>query len=392
MNKTILFCADGTWNGPETVSDGKLDTHKSPTNVYKLFTRLMGTPTDDHWGLGFLNSIEKRATNSDKSREQVAMYCHGVGDNHYLPSEKYLGGLFGAGMTTRLRLGYEFISREYSAGDTIIIIGFSRGAYTARALADMVGAVGVLRQDVAQSHGPFSAAASAWLQYLAGAFTTTDDLAMHSSHFVALSEKVHETLLGKTLSKDDFIADVEIAAVAVWDTVGSIGVSFVDGDTRIDHYNLASETLGSHIKVALHAVSLDEKRILFTPTLWKRVGAENRLTQTLFAGDHSDVGGGHPDQSLSELTLAWMMAQLEATQLPILWNTPISNAHAANALGPAHEHGELIPAKLICDRRFDPETYSLSVSQSVRDRIGHNVKVGNRIALYDPPALPTSLR
>src|SRR5258706_12336137 len=40
--------------------------------------------------------------------------------------------------------GYTFLSRQYAPGDAIHIVGVSRGAYTARALAGMICAVGLL--------------------------------------------------------------------------------------------------------------------------------------------------------------------------------------------------------------------------------------------------------
>lgn len=40
--------------------------------------------------------------------------------------------------------GYQFIMRYYSPGDCIYIFGFSRGAYTARFLAEMLQKIGLL--------------------------------------------------------------------------------------------------------------------------------------------------------------------------------------------------------------------------------------------------------
>ena len=40
--------------------------------------------------------------------------------------------------------GYSFIMRYYSPGDAIYIFGFSRGAYTARFLAEMLHSIGLL--------------------------------------------------------------------------------------------------------------------------------------------------------------------------------------------------------------------------------------------------------
>jgi uncharacterized protein (DUF2235 family) len=55
-----------------------------------------------------------------------------------------LGGALGAGLITRIVRGYTFLSRSWATGDRMFTIGFSRGAYTARALADLVAAKGLL--------------------------------------------------------------------------------------------------------------------------------------------------------------------------------------------------------------------------------------------------------
>lgn len=39
---------------------------------------------------------------------------------------------------------YNFICTNYVDGDSIILIGFSRGAFTARSVADMIGSIGLL--------------------------------------------------------------------------------------------------------------------------------------------------------------------------------------------------------------------------------------------------------
>lgn len=43
--------------------------------------------------------------------------------------------------------GYSFLMNNYHIGDKISIFGFSRGAYTARALAGMLSKVGLLPKD-----------------------------------------------------------------------------------------------------------------------------------------------------------------------------------------------------------------------------------------------------
>ena len=57
----------------------------------------------------------------------------------------------------------------------------------------------------------------------------------------------------------------------------------------------------------MHAVSLDEMRLLFTPTLWEK---RDGIKQVLFAGSHSDVGGGYKEAGLSDIALKWMIDEL----------------------------------------------------------------------------------
>ena len=107
MSKKIIFCADGTW-----------DTPQSATNVEKLF-----------------NGLSKSAT-------QVPFYDKGVGATG-LPIEHLVGGAFGLGLFQKVKDGYSQIAQVYDAGDEIFLFGFSRGAYTARSLAGMIAVCGL---------------------------------------------------------------------------------------------------------------------------------------------------------------------------------------------------------------------------------------------------------
>lgn len=46
-----------------------------------------------------------------------------------------------------IREGYNFICANYVDGDDIILIGFSRGAFTARSIADLIGSIGLLNTE-----------------------------------------------------------------------------------------------------------------------------------------------------------------------------------------------------------------------------------------------------
>ena len=76
------------------------------------------------------------------------------------------------------------------------------------------------------------------------------------------------------------------------DTFPASGIVFENG------------TLGAHVEKAVHLLSLDEKRILFQPTLFN---CDERVTEIWFAGVHSDIGGSYWFDGLSDITLEFML-------------------------------------------------------------------------------------
>ena len=113
MSKRIVLCADGTWNTPHGPAEMPNDT-----NVRKLFLLL----------------------NDDDS--QLKYYDSGVGTDGS-PFEHFFGGTMGDGLFQKVQDGYAFLSYVWDPGDEIYLIGFSRGAYTARSLGGMIAGFGV---------------------------------------------------------------------------------------------------------------------------------------------------------------------------------------------------------------------------------------------------------
>jgi uncharacterized protein (DUF2235 family) len=139
MPKNIVFCADGTWNGPNSKDDDN-DGIPDTTNVWKLFCTLAGDPKQESVLLASEQEIVEPGAGG-----QVAKYLHGVGDSRNI-AIKLLGGVFGDGLIARIVRGYTYISRNYEPDDAIFLIGFSRGAYTVRALGGMIADVGLLNK------------------------------------------------------------------------------------------------------------------------------------------------------------------------------------------------------------------------------------------------------
>ncbi|GLH69739.1 hypothetical protein GETHPA_12720 [Geothrix rubra] len=301
MAKNLVFCADGTWNGPGEAGEG-LRTG-SPTNVFKLFANLEGL--DSPASLRLADEQERRAADAADRPVQLAKYLHGVGDSEN-PLVKFLGGAFGAGLIARVVRGYTFLSRNYEAGDAIYLVGFSRGAYTARALAGLVAKQGLMdasRLDLADKEAAYRWGSAVWYRH---------------------QQSLHDTFMGRLQS---FVADlpgflsrppgtdqlirVPLRAVAVWDTVGAMGIpAFAADHERLDLFRFADTKLSPRVACGLHAVSVDEIRQDFDPTLWD---PDPRIVQALFPGAHADVGGGYPagsESGLSDGALAWMQDRL----------------------------------------------------------------------------------
>jgi uncharacterized protein (DUF2235 family) len=77
---------------------------------------------------------------------------------------KLLGLAFGYGIKENLAEAYEYLMGHYRPGDRIFVFGFSRGAYTARALCGMSHRAGLMR-----------AGAENLVPYLVASYTKGDD-------------------------------------------------------------------------------------------------------------------------------------------------------------------------------------------------------------------------
>jgi uncharacterized protein (DUF2235 family) len=303
MAKNIIFCADGTWNNPG--QDENDDSIPDPTNVYKLFIWLAGAVTAAT--LRAADEQEKWLV-TGATIEQVAKYIHGVGDSRN-PINKIFGGTFGAGVIARIARGYTFISRHYEKNANIYITGFSRGAYTARALAGMIASQGVLRKELTEDKElAYRRAAQVWYRYRSAAHTKTSILA----HFAEVTANLPAFISQKSIKKSDLVAVDRIAAVAVWDTVGAMGFPLrVGREENNDAFQFTNLDLSPKVGMGFHAVALDEQRTNFEPTLWNDA---TNVKQLLFPGAHSDVGGGYPtanhESELSDIALQWMQQEL----------------------------------------------------------------------------------
>ena len=313
--KNLIVCCDGTWNSPDNEDDGVL----APTNVFKLF-----------------NAVDLEADIT-----QLTRYQAGVGTGGAI--DKLVGGALGFGLGEDIRDCYQWLSLKYQPGDNIYLFGFSRGAFTARSLAGMIGRFGIL----------------------------------DPSNIKDLEAKVKKVYRDgyrnqKPLTDINFYASSnQVKFVGVWDTVGSLGIpndkvllNLFDNASR---YKFHDTKLGSHIEFARHAVAIDEKRGSFTPTLWDVKTNTDKIKQVWFPGVHSDVGGGYKESGLSDCALKWMID--EAKNKGIIFQDKLVKQIKPNPYDVKHESHVGLMKALITAPRSIPKIGTINkFSQSTRDR------------------------
>jgi len=277
--KDIVVLCDGTANQVNILSQ---------TNVLRLARLLQKTGGD---------------------RRQVVYYDPGLGTEGAPGAltpfgrwvTKGLGLVFGYGLKKNLSDAYAFLVQHYEPGDRIYIFGFSRGAYTARALTGLLQRVGLLERGcdnlIPYAIRYFQKRDDHQLNFFKQRFSRTYHLAWRDvvpdiAEIPALKEKASRPSRGV----------IPVHFLGVWDTVKSIGtlrsqVTLPDTDWLPNMIN------------GRHAVALDEKRSQYRPELWGSdtdSGHAERLKEKRFqtclhadvetmwfAGVHSDVGGGY---------------------------------------------------------------------------------------------------
>lgn len=274
--------------------------------------------------------------------------------------------------------GYRFLMRSYEPGDNVYIFGFSRGAYSARALAAMLHKVGLLLRDNEELI-PF-----AWDTFK--------------------REHRKEVVDG---FRSTFSRVIDIHFVGVWDTVSSVGWMW-------NPQHLPYSADNPSVKYLRHAMALDERRAYFPQNMWRGTSTNPQaVKQVWFPGVHCDVGGGYkepPEAGLSKSALAWMVREAESQGLLVdgaMKSLVIPAADTAqyaapNALGMQHESlagwwwiAEFVPKPYMDPahnfrrrlmvhlgrHRFVPDDPVPDVHQSVVDRMARKPE-------YKPSNLP----
>lgn len=271
MKRIVIFC-DGTWNTPDEQEDGK----PCQTNVVKLANALR--------------------THSDDGIEQKLYYDIGIGAEGS-KLKRIFDGATGTGISANILQAYTFIIQNYQPGDELFFFGFSRGAFTVRSIVGLIRNSGMLDQKYIDK--------------------TEQAYNLYRSRYPSVHPRSEEaTLFRKSFAVEE---STKIKFIGVWDTVGALGNPLrFRGRGLFARANQFHDTeISSKIENAFHALAIDEKRKNFQATLWhqKQKVEGQRLEQVWFPGVHSDVGGGYPETSLSDIALLWLKEKAEQCHL-----------------------------------------------------------------------------
>jgi len=272
QGRNLVLCCDGTAN----------QFAQDRTNVVKLFYCL-----------------------KQDSDRQIAYYHPGVGtmepagalSNWERKITRLRGLAFGYGLDRDIADAYTFLMNFYQPGDRVFLFGFSRGAYTARAVASLVHMYGLL-----------PAGNVAFVPYAVRMLTgvQSSDKSTKEQAF-ALASQFRDTF--------DPARRCPLHFVGVWDTVSSVG--WIGNPLHLPHTADNSAILHGR-----HAVAIDERRAFFRTNLWlpdysSQDAGPKDMKQVWFPGTHCDVGGGYPEaeSGLSKIALEWMLKEAEALGL-----------------------------------------------------------------------------
>lgn len=360
--KRLVCALDGTWND---------DDGASPlTNVAKLSRAVV---YEDNRGV-----------------RQLVRYVVGIASSQD-HSLAFLKGALGFEISDRIKAGYEFLCNAYEPGDEIYLFGFSRGAYEARSLASFITLFGLATK------GCDFSLEDAWRVYRQPE---------RKRNFDAIAE------IGAACHYP-----VRIRCLGLWDTVGNPYRSWGWLSRKLDYHDMR---LHDTIDVALHALSIDEARSPFRPTLLTypedgRLPSRQHVEQMWFAGTHADIGGGWPETALSDIALLWMAERVQAkTSLAIDIDKlrqnskpdPLGLQHASSTGWP-YAFSRLMPANRLIQQSLEDQpstrgqrsgkvgrnliSLNETIHESVLLRLGQTVKEASngtvRDIVYEPTAL-----
>lgn len=318
IKQHLAIFLDGTWN-----------TEDDSTNVLNAYH----------------NTIEGLVEGKDEKGNPISImqkryYDRGVGTS---VSDNVRGGGYGMGLEKNVREAYNWLVDNYNDKDKIFIFGFSRGAYTARSLAGLIAACGLVRRGapitVTQLWNGYAFISSNrehnkdykwWEETL-----DIEKNKQNNEYFGRITDLYSRSEKEPLINKSEELVRnwsirVPISYLGIYDTVGAMGVQAlgIPGlKSKLDqNHNLSPSGLFMKCR---HALAIDEHRSSFrlTPILdfvhnipkpKETIDFyKDRIHQMWFAGVHSNIGGGYANNVLSTAPYNWIMEGAQKAGLTV---------------------------------------------------------------------------
>lgn len=321
--RSIILFSDGTGN-----SSAKL----FKTNVWRMYEAVDLGPS------------------AEGKRDQISYYDDGVGTSSFKPLA-VLGGAFGWGLQRNVLDIYRFACRNYRDGDDIYAFGFSRGAFTVRLVVALIASEGLVRS---ATEAELERKSREAYRSFRAAFLPRR-LKWPTRRLRSVRKRIDLWRARLSPARHEPYDPAEncwpkVRFVGVWDTVAAYGGPITEITRAIDNWiyplSMPNYELNEHVECARHALAIDDERDAFRPLLWDELHEKQlldegkvkpgRLEQVWFTGMHADVGGGYPDESLSYVSLLWMMEEAENAGLRTLKVIKDRFVALASSYGPIH--------------------------------------------------------
>ncbi|KAF3197803.1 hypothetical protein TWF679_002638 [Orbilia oligospora] len=279
--KRLFVLCDGTWKNAAGTSEPL-------TNVARL-----------------ARAVDRYSRNTDRPEfpiPQISYYSVGVGSESNLPKiplDSFYSGLTGSGLEQDILRAYCFLCNNFnfrSQKDEIILVGYSRGAFTVRCLADFVSCVGLIRR----KNLPFlSILFKRWAEARGD-----EEKGLLRERIVKLNENDQANQGDNLTQRPRFSYFAKIAVLAEWDPVSSVGF------LGWKKFSVVSDTVPDAVQNAIVAIALDERRGSFEPMPWRYKKDYQSVSQFAFRGCHEDIGGGSVNAALSTISLLWVVSRI----------------------------------------------------------------------------------
>jgi uncharacterized protein (DUF2235 family) len=271
MSRNIVICCDGTGN----------EIKPESSNVLKLYRLLDKNQQLVYYdpGIGTISTQRPWHRLTQKGRQLFNLAS-------------------GTGLDRNVLDAYRFLIENHQEDDQLFLIGFSRGAYTVRVLAGLIHLIGLLK--------PYQL-----------------NLAGYAYKAYKLSSQNDDFTIAWNFRDTTKPQSVPIKFLGIWDTVSSVLIPSPDRLLGIKQQTLPYTKNNPSVEIVRHALAIDERRRMFRANHWgdEQTYNPNRFDesedkpqdtkQVWFAGYHSDIGGGHPEErsGTAKYSLKWMLEE-----------------------------------------------------------------------------------